>query len=246
MEKILKVWKQAGETPLEVIEKIRNEREGYDDLKMTYAGRLDPLAEGELIILVEDLVHEKERYMHLDKEYEVDVLLGISTDTYDTLGLVTDEGVIERNWQEKVQKFIDNKIGEFSQKYPPFSSKTINGIPMFQLTKEGKEFEIPEHIVRLDHAEIIEQRVIRKDQLKEEIESKNILVRGDFRQEEIQDRWNDYFEQTEFTEYPLITIRLKVGSGFYVRQFVEDLGKFLKSNALAFHIKRTQIFDNLK
>ena len=229
MEKILKVWKQAGETPLEVIEKIRNEREGYDDLKMTYAGRLDPLAEGELIILVEDLVHEKERYMHLDKEYEVDVLLGISTDTYDTLGLVTDEGVIERNWQEKVQKFIDNKIGEFSQKYPPFSSKTINGIPMFQLTKEGKEFEIPEHIVRLDHAEIIEQRVIRKDQLKEEIESKNILVRGDFRQEEIQDRWNDYFEQTEFTEYPLITIRLKVGSGFYVRQFVEDLGKFLKS-----------------
>ena len=46
------VNKQIGETPLEALEKVRREH-GFDaNLPMTYAGRLDPMAEGLLIVLV--------------------------------------------------------------------------------------------------------------------------------------------------------------------------------------------------
>lgn len=243
MKKVIKAWKLVGETPLEVINRTKQEQQEYANSKMTYAGRLDPLAEGELVLLVDEMVHKKEAYTSLDKEYEVDILLGVSTDTFDTLGLVQEEGVIKKDWEEKAQKFIDSHIGEFSQKYPSYSSKTIDGTPMFQLAREGKEFEIPEHVVELIKAEIIEIKTISLDSLKHEIKNKNSLVGGDFRQEEIKSRWDDYFNHTEYLEYPVIKMRLKVGSGFYVRQFAEDLGTYLGSQALALHIKRTCIFD---
>ena len=54
-------------------------------------GRLDPLAEGVLLILIGDECKNKEKYLGLDKEYEVAIIFGISTDTGDALGLATKE-----------------------------------------------------------------------------------------------------------------------------------------------------------
>jgi tRNA pseudouridine(55) synthase len=246
MEKVLRLWKKAGQTPLDVIDALRQEKPEYIDQKITYAGRLDPLAEGEMILLVGEEVHNKQQYLDLEKEYEVDILLGVSTDSFDTLGLVLEEGVVSAKWFEKTEKYIEKHVGEFEQKYPPFSSKTVDGKPMFQLTKDKVEFEIPTHKVKMVSAEILEDKIISKEELIKLIQEKNSVIKGDFRQVEIGDRWNDYFDQTEYIEYPVVTIKMRVGSGFYVRQFADDLGKYLGSNALALHIKRTKIFMNTK
>jgi len=55
---------------------------------LTYAGRLDPMAEGVLIILVGDECKKKQKYLGLDKEYEIEVLFGLETDTQDILGVI--------------------------------------------------------------------------------------------------------------------------------------------------------------
>lgn len=242
MERILRVQKHEGETPLELIGRIRVERPEYADIKMTYAGRLDPLASGEMIILCGNEVHNKQEYLNKDKEYEVDIVLGISTDTYDGLGLVQDEGVIKKDWQEKVQKFIDRHIGEFEQAYPTYSSKTVDGEQLHTISKRGESVDLPVHTVALHSAEILDVKTISRVDLHTEITRKNSLVNGDFRQEEIGQRWQDYFDQTEMTEYPVVSIKMKVGSGFYVRTFANDLGKSLGSEAFALRIVRTKIF----
>jgi tRNA U55 pseudouridine synthase TruB len=51
MENVLKLYKNVGETPLECLERFRVENSEYKDVPMTYAGRLDPMAEGVLIVL---------------------------------------------------------------------------------------------------------------------------------------------------------------------------------------------------
>ena len=51
MKKILKLYKKEGETPLEAIERFRRKNPEYRNEKMTYAGRLDPMAEGVLLVL---------------------------------------------------------------------------------------------------------------------------------------------------------------------------------------------------
>ena len=53
----------AGETPLEALEAFRARNKKYKNEKMTYAGRLDPMAEGVLIVLVGEEVHNKEKYL---------------------------------------------------------------------------------------------------------------------------------------------------------------------------------------
>src|ERR1035437_1661782 len=86
---IITLYKNKGETPLECLERFKKDNPEYEKERMTYAGRLDPLAEGLLIVLYGDEIKNKEKYLGLDKEYEVDILFGFATDTYDVLGKVT-------------------------------------------------------------------------------------------------------------------------------------------------------------
>ena len=73
MKKVILLNKKEGETPLEALEVFRKrktkQKKEYKDVKMTYAGRLDPMAEGLLIILTGEECKNKEKYLVLDKEY---------------------------------------------------------------------------------------------------------------------------------------------------------------------------------
>ena len=84
---IFNVFKPVGISPLDAIKILKEKYPELKDEKMTYAGRLDPLAEGALLILAGNAVHKKEKYLKLDKEYEGEILFGFNTDTYDILGL---------------------------------------------------------------------------------------------------------------------------------------------------------------
>lgn len=86
--RLLKIYKNAGETPLEAIGRIRDKFPDFSAEKMTYAGRLDPLAEGVLLILVGEECKNKAEYLGLDKEYEVEFLLEFKTDTGDVMGMI--------------------------------------------------------------------------------------------------------------------------------------------------------------
>jgi tRNA pseudouridine55 synthase len=91
-DQVLKLYKKVGETPLECLERFRKNHPKFKNQKMTYAGRLDPLAEGELLVLVGESCKNKEKYLKLDKEYLVDILFGFETDSYDLLGLPVSPG----------------------------------------------------------------------------------------------------------------------------------------------------------
>jgi len=54
--------KKIGETPLELIKRV-----AFNKTPVTYAGRLDPMAEGLMILLIGSEVKEKEKYLNLIK-----------------------------------------------------------------------------------------------------------------------------------------------------------------------------------
>ncbi|KKR79021.1 MAG: tRNA pseudouridine synthase B [Candidatus Nomurabacteria bacterium GW2011_GWA2_40_9] len=86
---IILLNKKEGETPLSALSLFRDKHKIYKDIPMTYAGRLDPMASGLLIILAGEECKNKEKYLNLDKEYEFEILFGFQTDTYDILGKIT-------------------------------------------------------------------------------------------------------------------------------------------------------------
>src|SRR3989344_4155540 len=81
------IKKVLGETPLQALERLRVEKDFPHDLAMTYAGRLDPMAEGKLLILTGEDCKRRERYDGLDKEYVFEIAFGIESDTGDILGI---------------------------------------------------------------------------------------------------------------------------------------------------------------
>jgi tRNA pseudouridine55 synthase len=113
MEKVLKLYKNLGETPLECLERFRVSNPEYANEKMTYAGRLDPMAEGLLIALVGEECKKKDEYLGLDKEYVFEVLFGFQSDTYDILGIPK----IAEKKDFEIQSFVGKRV----QEYPAYS-----------------------------------------------------------------------------------------------------------------------------
>ena len=56
--------------------------------KSCYCGRLDPMARGEMLFLENMECKSMDNYLGSDKIYEFEIILGLSTDTDDILGLL--------------------------------------------------------------------------------------------------------------------------------------------------------------
>jgi tRNA pseudouridine55 synthase len=220
MENVLRLYKNPGETPLECLERFRVANPEYTNEKMTYAGRLDPMAEGVLIVLAGEECKKKDEYLGLDKEYIFEVLFGIQSDTYDILG-------IPKNVEEKdfdIKSFVGKRI----QEYPAYSSRT------FQMARDGAEFEPPTKEVEIFDMEMLEERNIEKEVLEKEIPERVDLVRGDFRQDEIKDAWKNILENAP-EKFRIGKFKIHCSSGTYVRSIANEMG------GLAYSIKRTRV-----
>src|SRR3989344_6100075 len=121
MKKVLILNKKEGETPLGALEKFRAQDKKYKGVKMTYAGRLDPMANGLILILAGDETKNKDKYLALDKEYYFSVLFGFATDTYDILGKIQHSYILENVGTLELKKNIKENLkyftGKFKQKY---------------------------------------------------------------------------------------------------------------------------------
>lgn len=245
-ENVYLIWKNLGETPLEALSRLRKEECIDDDIKMTYAGRLDPMAEGYIHILCGEKVHEKGKYTNMHKTYEVEFLVGFKTDTLDLLGLIIESSKVEIDqdiFLNETNRFISNNLGTIRQDYPAYSSKTVEGKPLFQWSREGKidQIKLPSHEVLIKHVELNKTPVVIKgSDLIKNIESKIGLILGDFRQEEIIEKWRKSIDfDNDFFMYKII---IEAGSGFYVRKYIEDLSKYLRIPLVVYSIKRIRIF----
>lgn len=246
MQRVLNLYKKEGETPLERIGRFKDENPQYKDEKMTYAGRLDPMAEGVLLVLVGEECKNKDKYLSLYKEYEFEILQGFQTDTYDILGLPK-----QKSWASDTQLFVDwsSLIGNIKLEYPPYSSMTVEGKQLFQWAREGRldEIKIPKIETKIFNINLLEDREIKKSDLKNNILNRVSKVKpnslkkngrgGDFRQEEITEEWKKVLEKTEQETFSISKIKIKCSSGTYVRSIAN------KSGGLAFSIKRLRVGD---
>lgn len=245
LNKVIIAYKELGETPLECLERMRIKHNVEQKIPMTYAGRLDPMAEGLLIILLGEECKKKDVYLHLNKTYEIQILFGFETDTSDLLGIVNkskelydDTEILLNNFRKILQSFV----GTFIQKYPAFSSKTINGKQLFQLSKDGLlPDQLPDHQITITKLEYIECLNIEKNILQKEILRRINLVSGDFRQKEIIDCWVTSFVNSDQKEYMIVSCVAICSSGTYIRQLVKDISEKIGIPLVTYSIKRTKV-----
>lgn len=258
LKKTLLLYKKVGQTPLEVIEDFKNNNPEYADEKMSYAGRLDPMAEGKLLVLVGEECKQREKYLGLDKEYEFEILVGFKSDSLDVLGLAKKSDILPKvnNFysESKVKKAL-RKISKIKKiKYPVFSSKTVDGKPLFMWALEDKldQIEIPERDVKIFNLKLeeiyflekkyLEDVIFRKINSIKEVTDPSKELGKDFRRGEIRKNWKRILAKIpNDRDFMIIRVKCLCSSGTYMRALAEMIANELGNFGLAFSIKRTRI-----
>ena len=229
------VYKHVGETPLQCIQRLFDTATN----SYTYAGRLDPMAEGLLLVLENEECKQAKQYHNLTKSYEYSFIAGISTDTYDCLGKITNIQYPEKSLDKKIQRVINVLTDTQTLPYPPYSSKTVDGIPLFEHARQNKlhAITLPTNTIYITEHKLTDIQTTTIDKLKKEIIESIQKVTGDFRQDEILRQWQKLPDQT----VQRYTATLTASGGTYVRAIVHEIGNYIGYPTVTAHIKRTKI-----
>ena len=130
MDGIILINKEKNCTSNNVVNKVKhilNEKTGH-------IGTLDPNATGLLPILVGKGTKLSQYLINHDKEYEVELKLGIKTDTADSEGKIIDEKEVEEGLleKEKVLDVLNGFIGKQKQVPPMYSAIKVNGKKLYE------------------------------------------------------------------------------------------------------------------
>ena len=240
---VVNTYKRLGETPRERIERLRREQPQYQYEVLSYAGRLDPMAEGVLLLLAGEKNKQRDQYLSLEKEYVLDILFGFSTDTYDVLGKILRSGDASHVTRAKVIDGLARFRGSFEQEYPPYSSKTVEGKSLFEWARQSVpwSFALPAHTVTVRDITLAGMYRVKESELLAYIERSVGGVDGDFRQDDVLAYWHRALRKEGVRLFPCATVHIGCSSGTYARSIANELGQHLGVPALALHILRTRV-----
>ena len=254
LPKYVVLEKAVGQTPLVCAELWRSDKPELFGVPLAYAGRLDPMASGKLLILIGDECKVQEKYHGLDKQYEFSILFGVGSDTADVLGRLRIENTIPSPTLTQLQNICTQLEGDVELPYPHFSSKTINGKPLHVWTLEGRLNEItiptkrstifkikPTKLETKTRAEIYAE-VSTKIETIPTVTDESKALGNDFRRADVRADWK-HFTQTGHPEdtFTIATFSCIASSGTYMRTLCEVIAKNCSTSGLAYHIHRTHI-----
>ena len=144
MDKVLLVNKEKGYTSRDVVNCIANK---LKEKKVGHFGTLDPLAEGLLVIGIGKLTKIGNLFSDETKDYEVEVLLGISTDTYDITGKVVSTS--SSFSQDEITEALLSFKKTYYQEVPIYSAVKVNGKKLYEYARKQQEVELPKKEVTI-------------------------------------------------------------------------------------------------
>ena len=261
---MITLYKPIGKSCLDCVKEFRYANTAYKDIKMGFSGRLDEMAHGQLHVLIGDETKNMAKYNMLDKIYKFKFIIGVETDSTDILGIIKNkEKCCEQNIYNLLQYLQNTNNTQFEQEFHIYSSitakhKTIKK-PLWWWAVNNRLNEISEiqskkvniykiYINCIKNITVDEFKINclhNLSKLKEGAPKTTVFAPGgeckhssrSFRKEYIMDQWKKYDDKNEFTE---IECCIHVSSGFYIRQFVKDIGKHFNLNVLVTDIERVK------
>lgn len=232
-------YKNPGYTMKQTIDYYK---EKYNVNKMCFCGRLDPMARGKILLLCDKECKDMNKYNKFNKTYEFEIIFGIKTYSDDPLGFIEEIDMTNipfykiNNIFNKITDEFTNYPCIFDQKYHKYSSKCINGKPLWYYAKNNIDIEQPTHSVTLNNIYYQQLKFYNYNNWKNIIINNinNIDKDCDFNQNIIINQW----ENLKHTEIISLPIKINVSSGFYVRQYVRDLSEKNNYPLMVYDINR--------
>ena len=237
------IWKNIGETPWDAVQRYRKENLISDQVKICYTGRLDPMAQGILPLLVGEECKKMSTYLSVDKTYLAEAVLGIETDTYDAMGLISKSCNISKDDAIKFGKEIEALTGRtFEQKFPPYSAYMLRYAgtkqPLWWWAMNNRLNEIPPEIypkklVTVYQTKLIDYYEKPISEYVQQVTNEISLIRKDidFRQDKIIANWKELASTNPDWTLPTLVFSAEVSTGTYIRSLVHETMHSLPSHA---------------
>lgn len=140
MDDILLINKPKGITSFDVIRRLRKK---LNIKKIGHAGTLDPMATGLMIVGVGKGTKKLTELVKLDKTYEAEILIGLSTDSADMEGKVLENVSVPELDEKDVITALKKIEGIHEYEVPRFSAIKVKGKKLYELSRKGTEFQPP-------------------------------------------------------------------------------------------------------
>ncbi len=116
--------------------------------KIGHTGTLDPLATGILVLTVGKATKLNEIITATEKEYQVEAILGLKTDTLDVTGKVLKEENTHFSKAEIIDT-LNSFLGSYDQEVPIYSAVKINGKKLYEYARNNEEVILPKRLVTI-------------------------------------------------------------------------------------------------
>lgn len=240
---VLPIWQPVGFSTHLISQRIGE----HLGVKTSHTGTLDPMAEGVIIVLLGEERLKKKEYAKWKKGYEFEIAVGISTDTYDGMGLITDVDLnpnyLKDVSKEGFDKVTNSFVGNYIQKVPPYSTKKIQGKHLHQITRSNKKISLPTKKGKIYKFDYLDSKIIKIKDLIQDIGHRILLVTGDFRQKEIIDNWRKTFKGRKEESIKIVKLYVEISKGMYVRSLAVDFCKKISAIGFTYSIKRVKNGD---
>ncbi len=145
MDAVILIDKPEGKTSRQVVDIVQRRLKAN---KAGHAGTLDPLATGLLIVCLNEAT-KLVQFLVLDtKEYDVTMILGLKTDTWDREGVVVSEKQPQVDLA-KIIEVLDGFRGRITQTVPTYSAVKYRGKPLYKWARKGIEVVAPAREVEI-------------------------------------------------------------------------------------------------
>jgi tRNA pseudouridine55 synthase len=154
LEGVLAVDKPSGPTSHDVVGRARR---ALGVRRVGHTGTLDPFATGLLLLCVGTATRLAEFLTDLDKSYDAEAVLGISTDTLDRQGTVVAESEAWRDTtRAEVEAALEGLRGPILQVPPQYSAKKVGGVAMHRRARRGETVALEPRPVTVRELELVE------------------------------------------------------------------------------------------
>ncbi len=142
---LLIVDKEKDMTSRDVVNEISRI---FQTKKVGHTGTLDPLATGVLVLTIGKATKLNEIITATEKEYQVEAILGLKTDTLDITGNVLREENTHFS-KEEIIDVLNSFLGSYDQEVPIYSAVKINGRKLYEYARNNEKVDLPKRLVTI-------------------------------------------------------------------------------------------------